>query len=399
MALVKCVRLDDYGRGIAYIDEKIVFVPNLLPLEEADIKIILSKKKYAVGEILSLEKQSPYRVKSKCPFLNCGCGLKHLKYEKQLEYKRQKVVNIMKKYVKSDFKINEIVPSNKIFGYRNKVTLKVNEKLGFHENNSNKVICIDRCDLVSEKVNEIIKVLNGMDLSNVREVVIKEFDGFMVIIDGFLRDISLLKPLVSSIYVNDKLVYGDEFIKTEINGLLFNVSKDSFFQVNSSTVKKLYDLVIKYCGDDYDKKVLDLYSGTGTISLLLSKYFKSVTGIEINKEAVLCANMNKKLNEIKNVNFICGDASKEIKKLDADIVVVDPPRSGLTEVGIKNILKINPSKIVYVSCDPITLARDLNILKDFYNIEKLTPVDMFPNTYHVECVCLLERKRTYSKLG
>lgn len=391
MNLVRCERLDDFGRGIVYIDGKICFVPDLLPLEEAYIDIVLDKKKYCVGNIISLEKESPDRIKPKCPYLKCGCNLKHLKYEKQLEYKWQKVSNIMKKYVKSNFKINDIVASDKIYGYRNKITLKVDGKLGFHENNSNKIINISRCELVSEKVNEIIAVLNNMDLNDVSEVIIKEFDDIMIVIKGKV-DISLLKPLASSIYLNDKLVYGKEFIQTKIDDLIFNVSKDSFFQVNDDILNKLYDMAIDYCGKDYDKKVLDLYSGTGTLTLLLSKYFKEVVGIEINNEAVLCANENKKTNNIENVIFICGDVSKEIKNLNADIIVVDPPRSGLTNEGINDILKIKPEKLVYISCDPMTLARDLNILKEFYDIKELTPIDMFPNTYHVENVCLLKIK-------
>ena len=391
MNYVKCERMDDFGRGIVYIDGKICFVDNLLPFEEAYVEIILNKKKYSVGKIVFLEKESIDRIHPNCPYLRCGCSLKHLKYEKQLEFKEQKVLNIMKKYAGLDIKIKKIIPSDQINGYRNKITLKSNGSLGFHENGSNEIITINKCELVSEKVNKIIKILNTMDLSRVLEIVIKEFDGIMIIIKGSM-DVEPLKKHANSIYMNDKLVYGDEFVQTKIGDLIFNVSKDSFFQVNSGMVQKLYDLAISYCGVSYDKKVLDLYCGTGTISLLLSKHFKEVIGIEINKEAVLCANMNKKLNNVDNVSFINGDVSKKIKDLKADIVLVDPPRSGLTKKAIDDILKINPFKIVYISCDPMTLARDLKILKELYEIKEITPVDMFPNTYHVETVTLLVKK-------
>lgn len=391
MKKVKCLRLDHFGRGIAYIDKKIVFVNNLLPTEEALIEITGNKKKYSVGKIVSLEKESLDRVIPKCPYLNCGCALKHLKYEKQLLYKEEKVRDIIKRYACVDTKINKIIPSKSIYNYRNKITLKVDGFLGYYGNGTNNIITIDKCFLASEKMNEIIEKLNTMDLSKVHEITIKEFDGIMLIIKGYL-DIEPLKDLVDTIYMNDKLLYGDKYVKTKINDLTFNVSKDSFFQVNIYMVEKLYDKALEYLQNDKDKKVLDLYCGTGTITLLLSKYFKEVIGVEINREAIECANLNKEINGVDNVSFICGDVSKIINDLKADIIVVDPPRSGLSKEGINDIIKIGPEKMVYISCDPMTLARDLNILSGEYDIKEITPVDMFPNTYHVETITLLEKK-------
>ena len=186
----------------------------------------------------------------------------------------------------------------------------------------------------------------------------------------------------------------DKFVMVKLKGLTFKISKEAFFQVNKYMTEKLYDLALNYLKPDKTKTVLDLYCGTGTISLILSKHFKKVIGIELNKEAIDCAQENKKINKINNVNFICGDASKEIKKVQdkIDYIIVDPPRSGLTKEGIGHILKLNPKKVVYISCDPITLARDLNLLKEYYDIKEVTPVDMFPNTYHVENVAVLVRK-------
>lgn len=150
--------------------------------------------------------------------------------------------------------------------------------------------------------------------------------------------------------------------------------------------------IIEFLGDNKNKTILDLYCGVGTISLFLSKHFKSVIGAEINREAIKCANLNKKLNNIDNVSFICGDASLELKKLKADFLVVDPPRSGLTLDGINEILRFSPEKIVYVSCDPMTLARDLNYFKDKYDIKEVNLFDMFPWTYHVESLVYCVRK-------
>ena len=275
--------------------------------------------------------------------------------------------------------------------YRNKVTLKVQNKVGYYGNRSNKFIGVNECELVSDKINELISILNKQDLSDVSSITIKDFDSLMLIVTGNM-DISSFEELVDVVYMNGQLVKGCSYVETSLNGLKFRVSKDSFFQVNRYLTEKLYETAIDYLEASSDEVVLDLYSGTGTISLLLSKYFKRVIGIEINEEAVLCANMNKKINAIDNVLFICGDASLEIANIKADKLIVDPPRSGLTKEGISDILKMNPKVMVYISCDPITLARDLKLLGVSYDVVSVTPVDMFPNTYHVENVVKLVRK-------
>ena len=388
--LVKCERLDHFGRGIGYVLGKIIFVSNLLPNEEALVKIILDKKKYMVGEVVQLVKKSNDRIEPKCPYENCGCALKSLDYLKTLEFKKDKVIDILKRYGEIEGVVKEIVSSRNIYAYRNKITLKVKDgKIGYFKNGTNDLIEINRCEIASKKSNEIIKVLKNSDLSNVREIVIKDFGEVMLIIKGDMN-IEELKPLVSSIYINDRLVYGKENIIATLGKFKFYVSKDSFFQVNMDVALKLYNKVLEYL--DGGKSVLDLYCGTGTISLFLSKHFDEVTGTEINEEAVKCAFLNKKLNSISNVRFICGDVSKEIHHLKADNIVVDPPRSGLTNEGINDILKISPERFVYVSCDPMTLARDLKLFKEKYEVKEVTLFDMFPWTYHVESVCLLIRK-------
>ena len=390
--LVKCERLDHFGRGLGHVSGKIIFVPDLLPNEEALVKIVLDKKKYMVGEVIQLIKKSGNRIIPKCGYDKCGCALKSLDYFKTLEFKKEKVTDILKRYGEIEGVVKEIIPSGNIYAYRNKITLKVKDgKIGYFKNGTNDLIEISRCEIASEKSNEIINILKGSDLSEVREVIIKDFGEIMLIIKGDM-DIEVLKPLVSSIYINDNLVYGKENIIANLDDFQFYVSKDSFFQVNMDVALKLYNKVLEYLDKALGKRVLDLYCGTGTISLFLSKYFDEVTGIEINEEAVKCAFLNKKLNNVSNVRFICGDVSKEIHNLKADNIVVDPPRSGLTIEGINDILKINPDRLVYVSCDPMTLARDLKLLKEKYIVQEVALFDMFPWTYHVESVCLLLRK-------
>lgn len=385
---VKCERLNDQGSGVCYYGGKVVFVPELLPGEEANIMLIKEKKNYMEGKVVEYLSYSKDRINPLCPYLNCGCQVKSLSYDKQLIYKQEKVKNILKKFSGLTGVVSDIIKCDNINFYRNKITLKVNKKVGYYKNKTNNFLPINSCAIASEKANEIIKVLNILDLSKVNEIVIKTFNETMIIIDGTL-DYTKLKKYADSIYMNNHLVYGMEYIETKLFDLTFKISKNSFFQVNTSMIETLYKTAIDLVKNE--NTVLDLFCGTGTISLILSKYFKKVIGIELNEEAVKCANINKKINNINNVEFICGDANKVCKNLKADVVFVDPPRSGLSKDGINNILNINPNSIVYISCDPITLSRDLNVLKEKYNVVKVIPVDLFPNTYHIENIAFLKK--------
>lgn len=385
---VKCERLDYFGRGICYVDSKVLFVYNLLPKEEAIVKITENKKKYMIGEITKYLSKSKCRVKPKCKYEKCGCQIKNMSYEDTLKFKVNKVKDILKRNSNIDLNI-KIESTNSIYNYRNKITLKVkNGKLGYYSNGSNDLIEIDKCLLASDRINEIIKLIKKENLNDVKEIVIKDFDGVMVVIDGNMN-IDKLKSKCKSIYMNEKKVYGKERVVSTLGEYKFYISKDSFFQVNKDVCILLYNKVLDYIKNG--KSIIDLFCGTGTISIFLSKHFKNVIGIDINKEAIKCANDNLKLNSIQNVKFICGNANEVIKNLKSDYLIVDPARSGLSKSGIKNILKIKPKKIVYVSCDVMSLSRDLNRLKDYYNVLDITLFDMFPWTYHVESVCLLEK--------
>ena len=384
---VFCERLDDYGRGIVFLD-KICFVPGLLPLEEADIEIVLNKKKYMIGKVISIISESPYRVSSLCPYDSCGCALKNLAYDKTLEFKLNKVRSILSRFASLDNVVSSIVKSDNVNFYRNKVTLKVNHGVGYFKNNSNDFLGISSCFIAKKVINDIIGVLNTLDLSGVHEITIKAYDEVMIVIDGVL-DFSVLKDYASSIYMNGNLVYGKRYVLASISSFRFYVGPEAFFQINDNMTLKLYEKVSSYLSGD---TVLDLFCGTGTISLFLSKYFSKVIGVEINEDAVSCANMNKELNKVSNVSFICGDVSDILPSLKASSLVVDPPRAGLSKEAVLSILKIGPDRIVYVSCDPVTLARDLSLLKEDYEVLDVTLFDMFPNTYHVESVAVLERK-------
>lgn len=365
--LIDIIDLDHNGRGIGKINNKIIFVPYALPNEYVKVKIVKEKKNYSEGLLVEIIKSSDKRVNGLCtyyPFCG-GCQLLHLKYEEQLIFKENKIKNIFKKYNLGNIIINPIVYGAKQFYYRNKVTLhEKNGKIGYFVEGTNNLLDIKKCLLLDDKIN--------ISLGNIKcknKIIIRS--------NGKEIALNNSKKLMHTI-VDYK----------------FLVSNNSFFQVNDEITELLYSKVLEYLTPSKKDTVLDLYCGTGTIGIFVSKYVKEVIGIELNKDAIINAEENKKLNNVNNIKFICGDAGIELNKLSIspDSIIVDPPRSGLNVETINIILKFKPPKIIYISCDPMTLIRDLNILKEDYNILEVTPFDMFPNTYHVETVTSLIRK-------
>ncbi len=394
---MEIVKYDHNGRGIGYLNNKIVFVSNTIIGEDVEVKIIEDKKNYSVGEVINYNKKSDLRVNNLCPYFNIcgGCDIMHLPYLEQLKFKQNKIKEIINKFYGEDIIIKDII-YDKEYYYRNKVSLKVNNKVGYFKKNSHDIVNIDKCILLDEDINKVIEILNKIDLKSNKNIIIRRnTSGLMIIFESPIN-YDLIKDYVSSIYLNDKKIYGD-ILYDEMNGLKFIISPNSFFQVNKYNTINLYNKILDYCDLKGDETVLDLYCGTGTIGSFVSLKCKKVIGIEINESSIKDANINKEINKLNNINFICGDSGKILKDnkyKNIDIVVVDPPRSGLSDLSIEEILNINPKKIVYTSCDPVTLARDLKKLSEKYKVMELTPVDMFPHTYHVESVCVLERKNS-----
>lgn len=391
-------RLDHQGRGIANID-KVTFIPNAIKGEVVDIDIVSSKSKYNIGKVKKYIKTSSKRIDAICPYFSLcgGCDLMHISYDDELEYKESKIKDIMNRYA-SISNVEKIVSCDNINGYRDKISFKVDKKLGLYEKESHNIIHIDKCLLVSDKINDYISIINKMNLESISEVVIREsFNDLMIIFmcdEDIFIDTSMLDTNVIKCYKKvNTILKGKDYIIDKIGDMLYKISPTSFFQVNKYQVKKLYDLVLENLDLNKSDILLDLYCGTGTIGLYVAKYVNKVLGIEINSDAIKDAEYNKILNKIDNISFIAGD-SKIIHniKYKPNKIVVDPPRAGLDKKVIEDILNINPDRLVYVSCDPITLARDLNAFKEKYTIKKVIPVDMFPHTYHVECVCVLEKK-------
>lgn len=405
MPQVKIERLDHQARGIGRIDGKIIFVPKTLPDELIEVDIVLEKKKFYEGKISNILEKSITRKDPICPhFFECGgCQLLHIDYEQSLKFKQDKVFDIISRNVETTFLINDIVASEDNLFYRNKITLQVDNSIGYFKEKTNYIIPIDTCYIADKKINQIYQLIkDSISMDNINQIIIrssKKTNESMIIFKtnnkvNKTEVINTLKNMVDSIYINEQLIYGKEKITEELLGYKFYISPTSFFQINTIQAEKLYERAIKYADISNNDLVLDLYCGTGTIGILASKYAKKVVGIELNKEAINDANLNKKLNNISNIEFYAGDVGKILNKTNynPDIVIVDPPRAGLDSLAISEILKIKPKKLVYVSCDLMTLARDLNILSKQFNIIELTPVDMFPQTSHVESVVKLKLK-------
>lgn len=364
---VRIEKLDTFGRGIAHINNKICFVENALPNELVDIKIIKEKTKYCEAKVINYIETSKDRIEVDCPYYEkCGgCNLRHLKYEKENEFKQQKVEELLKHIGNINIKVNNIIYGNE-YNYRNKVTFhKSNNKIGYYEKNTRNIIHIEKCLLLDNKINDLIGNID--DSSN--EIVIR-----------------------TSNDSKDIILNNNKQIITNIGNKKYYLSRNSFFQVNKYLTKDLFNLIRKSITKKYNK-CLDLYCGTGTIGIYISDLVNNIIGIDYNESNISDANKNKKLNNINNISFICDKVENKINEFnDIDLIIVDPPRAGLDNKTKEYLIKINPELIIYVSCDPVTLSRDLKDLSNSYAIKEVTPVNMFPRTYHVETVSVLTRK-------
>lgn len=393
------------GKGVTRVDGVVTFVKNALKDEIVDIEITNKKKRYNEADAINIQKSSKYRTDFECPYyLECGgCDIGHMQYQYQLEFKKNRVEEALKKVLNIDIPVTNIIPSNK-FNYRNKIVLRNNFGLGFYKKNSNEVVNIDKCLISNDKINNIIQVLNDYIKNNnptsIEEVFIRSDDESMINIlskdNSSLKIVEFIKDKieVNSIYFNGILKHGNKNITINLCNQHFIVSLYSFFQVNKLQTEKIYNLVLDYIKRDPNQTVLDLYCGVGTISCIISNYCKKVIGIELSRDAVKNAKHNSELNNINNVDFINGKVEDTIPnlKIKPDTIILDPPRSGTDSKTLNTILNLNPNNIIYISCNPETLAKDISELKDSYYIKEISIFDMFPNTNHVETVCMLKRR-------
>ena len=394
---VKIKKLDNQGRGITYYDEQIMFVDNALPNETVTIKDINFKKKYYEAEVDEVIESSDTRVVPKCPYYSkCGgCNLMHMNYEAQSLYKTNKIKEILKKYadITTDVKL---VENDKPLFYRNKVTLKIKEgKWGYYSKKSHDFITIDNCLLASSPINEIINNHLFININNGEITIRSNYNNEILISITTEEDIKLNEELIPSnicgIVLNNKTIYKDNYFYDYIDKYKFKVSYDSFFQVNNYIAGRIFNILQ---GNLAGNNLLDLYCGVGTLGISVSDKFKNIYGIELVDNAILDANHNASINNVLNATYYCGSTDKVLSSINEsfDTIIVDPPRSGLNKETLELILNLKSTTIAYISCDPITLARDLKILLTEYRIKKNNILEMFPNTYHLETLVILEKK-------
>lgn len=432
-------RCTDYtynGLGVVKYDTFCIFVKDMAIDEIGQIKITAVRKDFCYGRLLKIIKPSKQRVDPKCPISKqCGgCQLQHLSYQEQLSFKQNHIQNTIERIAKIDKKVNEVIGCENTFAYRNKVILPVSTCkegkiiVGFYRYNSNEIIPLEYCFLQSEKANKVVnKLINLFEKyklhKDIRYIMLRDMQktGQLMLVlvtyqrevdlKDLVKDIVIFEPNIKSVIQNingertnvilsdeSVLLYGDKYIKDNLCGLTFNISAHSFYQINNFQTEVLYNTAISLADLSKKDTVLDMYCGVGTIGLVLSKYCKEVIGVEIVQQAVIDARENARINNIENATFICGDAEKVSKQLleegkQFDCIVIDPPRKGCSKQTIETLIALNSEKIIYISCDPSTLARDLFLLKSNYNVEVIQPVDMFPQTYHVECIACIQRKR------
>lgn len=433
------------GEGIAKIEGFTIFIPNAIKGEKAKILIVKVLTSHAFGKIIEVIEPSKFRIESDCEtYKRCGgCSLRHIKYEETLKMKQNAVQSLVNKTLKTKIQVQETLGMENPYHYRNKAQypIGVNKEgepvLGVFANRTHEIIPIHKCLIQNEQTEKLAKfvfdfiVKNKISIYNeetgkglVRHIVTKigiKTNQIMCVLVINGRDIPREKELVEEIkaeFPNVKSIiknintkntnvilgtqnidlYGNGYIEDKLGNYTFKISPLSFYQVNPVQAEKLYLLGID--GANITKKdvVFDLYCGIGTISLFMSKFAKKVYGIEIVEEAVAAAKENAVINQVDNVDFIAGDVEKVLddfvnaKGIIPEIIMVDPPRRGLDNTTIDNILNVKPKRLVYISCNPATLVRDLAKLEEFYDIKGIKPVDMFPFTSHVECVALMGRK-------
>lgn len=437
----KCVDISSEGKGVIKTVYGVIFVDALLLGEEAEIEVTYARKGVAYGKIVKLLSKSPDRIQPLCPVSTAcgGCTFQNASYEYELRYKKHKIEEDLKRIGHlENIKVNDVIGMDEPSHYRNKIQVpfgKENKHViyGFYKANTHKIIPIKECNIEDIKASKILQNIAFLmekyriDPYNedyrtgiVRHVLIRTSrftEEIMVVLvtnvdtfpgrNNFIKELVKLSPEISTIIVNvnkrdtnvilgesEKTLYGKGFITDEILGLKFNISSKSFFQVNPIQVQKLYGKALEYAKLTKEDTVLDAYAGVCTIGLLAAPHVKHVTSVELVKSAVINGKNNAKLNNINNIEIIEADCTEYInKKLPHfDVVIMDPPRKGSTPEFLNALLKIKPSRIVYISCEPSTLARDLEYLKKDYNIEIVQPVDMFPRSFHVETICSLVKR-------
>ncbi|MGC8765303.1 MAG: class I SAM-dependent RNA methyltransferase [Brevinematia bacterium] len=385
--VLKIEKIANEGCSIGYENEKVIFVRYAIPGEVIKANVYRETSSYAMAEPLEILEPSPIRIKPPCPYFSIcgGCDYEMLPYEKQLQIKTELVSETFKKIGGIEIeKIVDVIESPLKFNYRNTETFKVdpkNKKIGFFRKDTKFVVDIEKCALAMPKINEALSEIRKQnDFPPHNFKVRTTNDGDVVV--NFIRTERF----------EDRPVY--ETLKALGKEIKFKISKDSFFQVNNSIIPLWLEKIASFLDSDGHEKIYDLYCGIGLITVFVSFFAKKTVGIEIAKSSVKDALHNLEKNNIStDITFINAPVEEKLKELDAaDVFIIDPPRKGMDNKCISILKELKPEKIIYSSCKPSTMARDIGLLKDLYKIEKLSVVDMFPQTHHVETLALLIRK-------
>ncbi|MBR6071953.1 MAG: 23S rRNA (uracil(1939)-C(5))-methyltransferase RlmD [Acholeplasmatales bacterium] len=437
-------RLGINGEGIGFYNKKAVFVDNAIPGEGVNVKVSEVTEKLIKANMIEIKNKSENRVAPICPKYGIcgGCNTMHIKYDYMLKLKKEIVVEAITRYTKlnpKSFEIKDTIPSNN-YNYRNRSQLGLRfddgkASLCMTKANSNIMISIDDCYVQNEIINRInhniCKLIEDNNISVfsyknnkgvLRYVTIRVNKKGDALVDLVIYDddknIDILASKINKLdnvigvyksvnrslksgseIVGEELTHlcGKEYIIEEIGKIKYMIYPDTFFQLNTLQAEKMAEIVLKNCKLSFKERVLDAYSGIGFLGLYLAHNSKEVVGIEYNANSVKLANMNANMNKINNAKFYQGDSSELLKKMiddgdTFDVIVVDQPRTGLDQKFMDALIKANAKRIVYVSCNPATLAKNLSFLSNYYNVNSITPMDFFPNTALVESVAVLNRK-------
>lgn len=433
------------GEGIAKIDGMTIFIPNAIKGEKVKIKILKVTSSLAYAKIIEILEKSSYRTEADCnTFSRCGgCNLRHINYDYTLEIKKNAVESTLRKTLGRNIKIANVLKMDKPYNYRNKLQYPVgidnngNPVMGVYAERTHSIISTNECsiqDSLSQKIaNDIFEFIekNNIPVYNektlkgsIRHIVIrigKKTNEVMVtlvsntekinkeneLVEYIALKYSEIKTIVKNINnkntnvilgQENKVLYGDGYIYDYLEEFKFKISPMSFYQVNPIQTEKLYSKAVEYAELTGKETVFDLYCGIGTIGIFASPKIKKLYGIETIPQAIEDAKQNAKLNNIENAEFFVGDVEKTLpefikeRNITPDVVFVDPPRKGCDKTALETLMQIKPKRIVYVSCNPATLARDLKILEEIYDLKEISICDMFPYTHHVESIASLQLK-------
>lgn len=436
--------LEENGYGILQVQRDRVYVKGVLPQEEVKVKIIKKLRDGYVGNVIEITKKGKGRVKSNCGiYEKCGsCHLLHCAYEEQLQLKKVHIEKAIQTSSLTNIRVHDVLGMKEPYAYRNKIIVGFTKgrdrkvRAGFYEEYSHNIIPFTHCLLHDEVCDRIIQsICSLMEKQRMepydenrrkgflRHVVIRKGSiskQIMVVLvvnastfparKSFVQALVKLHPEITTIIQNvnsrktsvvlgneERVLYGKGYIEDTLCGYTFRISAKSFYQINHDQCEVLYEKALSLCAFTGQERVLDAYCGIGTIGMYASSFVKDVIGVELNKDAVQDAKNNAVLNKIKNIHFIAEDAGKFMVKAASqhqrfDVIIMDPPRSGSTREFMDACAKLNPKKILYISCDPMTQLRDLEYFKKIgYYTKDMHLVDMFPNTQHVESVVLMSR--------